>query len=71
MPLRTTATAVPPPNPSTPSDPSTETGSAGFSDFSDIDGFLRIPRVASLTAGPDGRVVAAIQEPDEHGGRLV
>ncbi|MFC7456742.1 hypothetical protein ACFQS2_06070 [Brachybacterium sp. GCM10030267] len=42
-----------------------------FSDFSDIDGFLRIPRLASVAAGPDGRVVAAIQEADEPGAKLV
>ena len=43
----------------------------GFSDFSDIDAFLRLPRLASVTASDDGRVVAAIQEADEPGARLV
>ncbi|APX34748.1 dipeptidyl aminopeptidase [Brachybacterium sp. P6-10-X1] len=36
-----------------------------------MDGFLRIPRLTSLAAGPDGRAVAAIQEADEHGAKLV
>src|SRR5699024_8981612 len=37
----------------------------------DIDGFLRIPRLAAIAAGPEGRVVAAIQEADENGAKLV
>ena len=52
------------------STPSAETSSP-FTDFSDIDGFLRIPRLASVTASQDGRVVAAIQEADEPGAKLV
>ncbi|MGP9539477.1 prolyl oligopeptidase family serine peptidase [Brachybacterium sp. AOP43-C2-M15] len=47
------------------------TPSESFTDFSDIDGFLRIPRLASVAAGPDGRVIAAIQEADEPGSKLV
>src|SRR5699024_9971881 len=43
----------------------------GFSDFSDTDAFLRLPRLAAVTASEDGRVVAAIQEADEPGARLV
>lgn len=42
-----------------------------FDDFTDIEGLLRIPRLASLAAGPDGRLVAAIQQADEHGSRMV
>src|SRR5699024_11817331 len=34
-------------------------------------GFLRIPRLAAIAAGPEGRVVAAIQEADENGSKLV
>jgi len=45
--------------------------SSAFADFSDIDGFLRIPRLTAIAAGPEGRVVAAIQEADEHGARLI
>ncbi|MBP2408630.1 prolyl oligopeptidase family serine peptidase [Brachybacterium fresconis] len=56
------------PESSAPTDPAAPTA---FSDFCDIDGFLRIPRLTSLAAGPDGRVVAAIQEADEHGAKLV
>ena len=40
-----------------------------FTDFSDVEGLLRLPRLASLTALQGGRVVAAIQEADEHGAR--
>lgn len=40
-----------------------------FTDFSDVEGLLRLPRLASLAALPGGRVVAAIQEADEHGAR--
>ncbi|MFC0676200.1 S9 family peptidase [Brachybacterium hainanense] len=43
----------------------------GFTDFTDIDGFLRIPRIVSLAAGPEGRIVAAISQADEHGARMV
>ncbi|WP_299298983.1 prolyl oligopeptidase family serine peptidase [uncultured Brachybacterium sp.] len=42
-----------------------------FTDFTDIDGFLRIPRLASVAASDDGRVIAAIQEADEPGAKLV
>ncbi|MFC7404499.1 S9 family peptidase [Georgenia alba] len=42
-----------------------------FTDFTDIDGFVRIPRLTAVTTGPTGRVVAAIQEADEHGSRFV
>lgn len=42
-----------------------------FTDFTDIDGFLRIPRLASVAASDDGRVVAAIQEADEPGAKIV
>ena len=45
--------------------------SSPFTDFSDIDAFLRIPRLASVAASRDGRVVAAIQEADEPGAKLV
>ncbi|WP_304502045.1 alpha/beta fold hydrolase [Brachybacterium sp. FME24] len=45
--------------------------STDSSDFSDIDGLLRVPRLASVAAGPDGRVIAAIQEADEHGAKLI
>lgn len=41
--------------------------SASFSDFADIDAFTRIPRISAVAAGPDGRVVASIDEVDEHG----
>lgn len=44
---------------------------APFSAFTDIDGFVRIPRLTRVTAEPGGRVVAAIQQADEHGSRLV
>ncbi|MFE9245919.1 prolyl oligopeptidase family serine peptidase [Nocardiopsis sp. NPDC006938] len=40
---------------------------APFSDFADIDAFTRIPRVTSVAAGPDGRVVASVDEVDDHG----
>ena len=55
------------PSTSDPTDPA----SCAFADFSDIDGFLRIPRLAAIAAGPEGRVVAAIQEADENGAKLV
>ncbi|MGO1409782.1 MAG: TolB family protein, partial [Brachybacterium sp.] len=42
-----------------------------FTDFSDVDAFLRIPRLASVAASDDGRVVAAIQEADDPGAKLV
>ncbi|ATG51200.1 dipeptidyl aminopeptidase [Brachybacterium vulturis] len=42
-----------------------------FSDFTDVDAFLRIPRLTSVTASEDGRVVAAIQQADEPGAKLV
>ena len=45
--------------------------SSPFTDFSDIDGFLRIPRLASVAASREGRVVAAVQEADEPGAKLV
>ncbi|MBP2383125.1 S9 family peptidase [Brachybacterium sacelli] len=57
--------------PTPSSGPSGAPDPAGFTDFSDVDGFLRIPRLASLAAGPDGRAVAAIQEADEPGAKLV
>lgn len=44
---------------------------AGFADFDDIDSLLRIPRIQAVAAGRDGRVVAAIAEADEHGGRML
>ena len=44
---------------------------ARFDDFTDIDGLLRVPRLASLAATQDGRLVAAIQQADEHGSRMV
>ena len=49
----------------------TSPAAATFTDFSDIDGFLRIPRLASVTASDEGRVVAAIQEADEPGAALI
>ncbi|MFD1717531.1 prolyl oligopeptidase family serine peptidase [Georgenia deserti] len=52
-------------------DPATTSPEPGFSDFTDIDAFVRLPRVTSLTAGPDGRLVAAVQQPDDAGARLV
>lgn len=33
-----------------------------FEDWTDIEGLLRIPRIAGLAAGPDGRLVAQIQQ---------
>lgn len=42
-----------------------------FDDFTDIEGLLRIPRLASLASGPNGRLIAAIQQADEHGSRMV
>ncbi|MGP9744515.1 alpha/beta fold hydrolase [Brachybacterium sp. AOP29-B2-41] len=54
-----------------PADPVGFTDPAGFAGFADIDGFLRIPRVASVVASDDGRVVTAIQEADEPGAKLV
>ena len=51
--------------------PAPASESSAFGDFADIDAFLRIPRLASLAVGPDGRVVAAIQEADEHGATLL
>lgn len=43
-----------------------------FSDFTDIEAFLRVPRLTSLTATSDGsRVVAVVQQADEHGSRMV
>lgn len=38
---------------------------------SDIERLLRLPRLTSVTAGEDGRVVAAVEEADEPGARLV
>ncbi|GAA4522887.1 prolyl oligopeptidase family serine peptidase [Brachybacterium paraconglomeratum] len=49
----------------------TSPAAATFTDFTDIDGFLRIPRLASVTASDEGRVVAAIQEADEPGAALI
>ncbi|GAA2170910.1 prolyl oligopeptidase family serine peptidase [Agrococcus versicolor] len=43
---------------------------ASFDDFTDIEGLLRIPRLTALAAGPDGRLVAQIQQADEHGARM-
>ncbi|MGO2722036.1 MAG: hypothetical protein ACTIAR_17115, partial [Brachybacterium tyrofermentans] len=77
MPSSTSSTdASTPSMPRSPEDPANapvleSAGSSDFSDFSDIDGFLRIPRLASIAAGSDGRVVAAIQEADENGAKLV
>ncbi|MGP9844494.1 S9 family peptidase [Brachybacterium sp. 107] len=77
MPSSTSSTDAPTPSMArSPEDPanapaSESAGSSDFSNFSDIDGFLRIPRLASLAAGSDGRVVAAIQEADENGAKLV
>lgn len=42
-----------------------------FTDFSDVEALLRLPRLAQVTALPCGRVVAAIQEADEHGARTL
>lgn len=47
------------------------TASDDFTDFTDIEGLLRVPRLASLAAAPDGRLVAAIQQADAHGSRMV
>ncbi|GEK79211.1 S9 family peptidase [Agrococcus baldri] len=44
---------------------------ARFHDFTDIEGLLRVPRLASVAASPGGRAVAAIQQADEHGARMV
>lgn len=49
-----------------PADPASTPTST---DFSDVEGLLRLPRLASLAALSGGRVVAAIQEADEHGAR--
>ncbi|WP_394215438.1 prolyl oligopeptidase family serine peptidase [Brachybacterium vulturis] len=54
---------------STSADPAVP--SSPFSDFSDVDAFLRIPRLASVAASEDGRVVGAIQQADEPGATLV
>ncbi|AXK45873.1 S9 family peptidase [Brachybacterium saurashtrense] len=40
-----------------------------FTGFSDPEALLRLPRLAAVTALPGGRVLAAIQEADEHGAR--
>lgn len=45
--------------------------STQFTDFSDVEALLRIPRLTSVAASDDGRVVAAIQEADEPGAKLV
>ena len=45
--------------------------SESFTDFSDIDGFLRLPRLASVATGAGGRVIAAISEADGPGAKLV
>jgi dipeptidyl aminopeptidase/acylaminoacyl peptidase len=43
-----------------------------YSDFTELGGFVALPRVTSLAVSPDGRrVVAAVQQPDEHGSRYV
>lgn len=43
---------------------------APFVDFTDTDALFDVPRVTTLTVSPDGRrLVAAIQQPDEHGAR--
>lgn len=42
-----------------------------FDDFTDIEGLLRLPRHAGLAASPSGRLVAVIQQSDEHGSRMV
>ncbi|ASK65248.1 dipeptidyl aminopeptidase [Brachybacterium avium] len=47
------------------------TDATEFTDFSDVDAFLRIPRLTSVAASQDGRVVAAIQEADEPGAKLI
>src|SRR5699024_2361708 len=44
---------------------------AAFEDFTAIDGFMRVPRLTAVTTGPEGRVVAAIAEADEHGSKLL
>lgn len=41
-----------------------------FSDWTDVEGFLRIPRLAGLAAGPDGRLVAQVQEAAADGSRM-
>lgn len=42
---------------------------APLTDFSDPEALLRLPRLAAVTALPGGRVIAAIQQADEHGAR--
>ena len=44
--------------------------SGAFTDFSDPEALLRLPRLTSVTALPGGRVLATIQEADEHGARI-
>lgn len=52
--------------------PSNRHRPAGFSDFTDIADFVALPRITSLAVSPDGtRVVAAVQQPDEHGSKYV
>jgi len=50
-------------------DPAPSAPSAEFTDFSDPEALLRLPRLASVAALPGGRVLAAIQEADEHGAK--
>ncbi|MEE1618128.1 S9 family peptidase [Brachybacterium sp. J153] len=38
-------------------------------EFADPESVLRLPRLAAVTAVPGGRVIAAIQQADEHGAR--
>ena len=49
--------------------PAPSSPSAEFTDFSDPEALLRLPRLASVAALPGGRVLAAIQEADEHGAK--
>ncbi|ATG54069.1 dipeptidyl aminopeptidase [Brachybacterium ginsengisoli] len=51
--------------------PTPSTSFTDFTDFTDIDGFLRIPRLASVATSREGRVVAAIQEADGPGAKLL
>lgn len=52
--------------------PASTSPTAPFTDFTDLAGFAGLPRVTSLAVSPDGRrVVAAVQQPDEHGSKYV
>src|SRR5699024_4470656 len=55
----------------TPSSAASSTAGFAASGFADIDAFLRVPRITTVAAGPDDRVVAAVGQADEHGSQVV